>query len=421
MDSYKILSGSIITVLLLLTYSTSISAQAVTNQIVQTGTDILLAEQFELVKNKQLGIITNQTATLSNGIHLVDTLFSREDVEIVSLFGPEHGIRGNNPDGHSIENGFDIKTGLPVYSLYGNNRKPTKETLESVNLLLFDIQDIGARFYTFISTMYYAIQTSAENNIPIIVLDRPNPINGINVEGPVLDPKFKSFVGIAEIPLRHGMTVGELAQFFNRPDILRTDEKANLTVVKMKWWDRNFYFDDCELPWTKPSPNMPNLETAIVYPGQCLLEGTNISEGRGTNSPFLQIGSPFIIPDEVISELNLIGIIGCRIEKTIFTPVEIPNMSKYPKYKNQKCYGLKICSIDKSSFDPIDFSLNLIYVFNKLYPEKFSFNEGRIDKLWGSENLRLAITKGETPKEIKLKYQKKLDEFIKIRKQYLLY
>ncbi|MCP5064271.1 MAG: DUF1343 domain-containing protein, partial [Ignavibacteriae bacterium] len=186
-----------------------------TNQI-KTGADVLLSEKFDLIKNKRLGIVTNHTALLIDGTHLVDTLFSREDVKIVKLFGPEHGIRGDAPDGHSINNGVDAKTGLPVISLYGKARKPSKEMLDSIDILIFDIQDIGSRFYTFISTMYNVIQAAAENDIPVIILDRPNPINGIDVDGPILDLNFKTFVGIAKIPIRHGMTVGELALFFNR-------------------------------------------------------------------------------------------------------------------------------------------------------------------------------------------------------------
>ncbi len=214
MDINKKLFRTVITVFFILT-SVGCGNAENSNQV-YTGADILLSEKFSLIKNKRLGIVTNHTALLKNGTHLVDTLFARDDVEIVTLFGPEHGIRGNAPDGHSIQNGTDVKTGLPVISLYGKIRKPTKEMLQNIDVLIFDIQDVGARFYTFISTMFYAIQSAAENNIPIIILDRPNPINGINVNGPILDPKFKSFVGIAETPIRHGMTVGELALFFNR-------------------------------------------------------------------------------------------------------------------------------------------------------------------------------------------------------------
>ncbi|MEE9430884.1 MAG: DUF1343 domain-containing protein [Melioribacteraceae bacterium] len=373
------------------------------------------------MKNKRLGIITNHTAILSDGTHLVDTLFSRDDIKIIKLFGPEHGIRGDAPDGHSIQNGIDAKTKLPVISLYGKIRKPTKEMLDSIDVLVFDIQDIGARFYTFISTMYYAIQVAADNNIPVIILDRPNPINGVDVDGPILDSEFKTFVGIAEIPIRHGMTVGELALFFNRPEILNTKAKANLEIVKMNNWSRDNYFDVTNLTWIKPSPNMPTLETALVYPGLCLLEGINISEGRGTYEPFLKIGSPFINSTNVINELKSLDIIGCKLSPLQFTPVSIPNMSTHPKYKNEICNGIQIRITDRKIFKPIDFAVKLIYVFHKLYPKELSFRENHFDRLWGSKSLREMILDGKTPKVILSKFEIELKNFKVLRKQFLLY
>lgn len=391
------------------------------NKIVRTGADLLVSENLDLIENKKLGIITNHTGILSNGTHLVDTLFSIKNIKISSLFGPEHGIRGDAPDGLTIQDGNDSKTGLPVYSLYGKTRKPTKEMLADVDILLFDIQDIGARFYTFISTMYYGIQSAAENNIPIIILDRPNPIGGMLVEGPVLSEEFKSFVGIAEIPIRHGMTVGELALYFNQKEILGTEAAADLKIIKIQNWDRNSYFDETNLPWLPPSPNMPDIETALVYPGLCLLEGTNISEGRGTNSPFLQFGSPFINSQDVIDQLNTLGVDGVQLESTKYTPVAIPNKSMYPKYINEKCNGIKLSITDRNKFKPIEFSIKLISVFNKLYPQYFTFNDGRFDKLWGNDNLRKQIENGESADNIISYFQNDLTNFNNIRKNFLLY
>ena len=391
-----------------------------TNQI-QAGADVLLSEKIDLIKNKRLGIVTNHTALLIDGTHLVDTLFSRKDVEIVKLFGPEHGIRGDAPDGHSIKNGVDAKTELPIISLYGKTRKPSKEMLDSIDVLIFDIQDIGARFYTFISTMYNVIQAAAENDIPVIILDRPNPINGIDVDGPILDLNFKTFVGITEIPIRHGMTVGELALFFNRPEILDTKSKANLEIVKIKNWSRDKYFDELILTWVKPSPNMPTLETALVYPGLCMLEGTNISEGRGTYEPFLKFGSPFINSLEVITELEKLDIIGCEYLPIEFTPVAISNMSMYPKNKDVKCNGIQLKITDRKSFKPIDFAVKLIYIINKFYPDELSFREGHFDRLWGSKSLREMILEGKTPEDILSSFEKDLDKFRTERKQFLLY
>lgn len=388
---------------------------------VKTGADLLISENFSMIESKNIGIITNHTGILSNGTHLVDTLFNLKNVKIISLFGPEHGIRGDAPDGRTIKDGVDSKTGLPVYSLYGKTRKPTKEMLADIDILIFDIQDIGARFYTFISTMYYGIQAAAENNIPIIILDRPNPISGNMVEGPILDSTYKSFVGIAQIPIRHGMTVGELALYFNQKDILGTDKTANLEVVKMKNWERSNYFDQTNLPWLAPSPNMPDLETAIVYPGICLLEGTNIAEGRGTDSPFLQFGSPFINAKNVISELTILGVDGCTITKSEFTPVAIPKKSMHPKYLGEKCQGIRIQITDREKFKPVEFGVKLIYVFNKLYPENFTFRENRIDKLWGSTQFREQILENDLPENIISNYLDELNKFKELRNNFLLY
>ena len=421
MDTYKKLFESLVFLIFLLSFSVSCTENKSAKASVKTGADLLLSEQFDLIKNKNIGIVTNHTAILYNGVHLVDTLFSREDVNIVSLFGPEHGIRGDAADGITIQNNKDLKTGIPIYSLYGKVRQPTEEMLENVDVLIFDIQDIGARFYTYISTMYYSIKAAADNNIPIIILDRPNPINGVRVEGPMLDPDYKTFVGIAEMPIRHGMTVGELAQYFNHPDILETENTADLTVIKMENWKREFYFDDCHIPWVQPSPNMPNLETAIVYPGLCLIEGTNISEGRGTYSPFLMIGSPYINSNKVISELNKYNIEGIEVKDTFYTPTEIPNMASSPKYENEVCNGTYINVTDRSAFQPIDFAVKLIYTINRLYPDDLTFRERAIDRLWGSSSFREDILSDKNPNEIIDNYKIKIEGFKQIREKYLLY
>ncbi|MCB0748564.1 MAG: DUF1343 domain-containing protein, partial [Ignavibacteriae bacterium] len=247
------------------------------------------------------------------------------------------------------------------------------------------------------------------------------PINGKTVAGPMLDTNFKSFVGIAELPIQHGMTVGELAQFFNRTEILETEKSAELIIIKMQNCKREFYYDDCNLKWIKPSPNMPDLKTAIAYPGLCLIEGTNISEGRGTYSPFLIIGSPFIDSQDVISEMKNYNLDGVTISDTSFTPISIPNMSTSPKYLDENCNGISINITDRNLFKPIDFTVNLIYTFHKLYPQKFTFRESSIDRLWGSDNFRKDILADKTPKEIIESYQKDLENFKQVRKDFLLY
>ncbi|MCF6270225.1 MAG: DUF1343 domain-containing protein [Melioribacteraceae bacterium] len=388
---------------------------------VTVGADVLVADSLHLLENKQLGIVTNHSAILSNGTHLVDTLVRLPNVKVTTLFGPEHGIRGNAPDGHSIKDGVDSKTGLPVYSLYGKVRKPTKEMLENIDILIFDIQDIGARFYTYISTLHYTLIAAAENNIPIIVLDRPNPINGVTVDGPIRTEEFKSFVAIAPIPIQHGMTIGELAIMFNEEYWLGNGLKANLTIIKMNGWNREYFFDDCKLPWIAPSPNMPNLETAVVYPGMCLIEGVNVSEGRGTYSPFLTFGAPFINSDSLLLELEEFNNSGIELSAISFTPKSIPNMSTYPKYNNIECNGIEIKVVDKEKINALRFGIEVLYSIHKLYPNKFEFRKNWLDKLFGNKNLTEMLKNNSNPNEIFETWANELKDFKQLRKKYLLY
>lgn len=388
---------------------------------VTVGADILVSDSLNLIKNKRLGVVTNHSAILSNGAHLVDTLVTLNEINVTTLFGPEHGIRGNAPDGHSIKDGTDSMTGIPVYSLYGKIRKPTKEMLENIDLLIFDIQDIGARFYTYISTLHYTLIAAAENSIPIIVLDRPNPINGVTVDGPIRTEEFKSFVAIAPIPIQHGMTIGELAAMFNQENWLGNGLKADLKVIKINGWNRELYFDECNLPWVPPSPNMSSLETAILYPGMCLLEGVNVSEGRGTYSPFLTFGAPYINSEELLKELNKFNISGIKLTELTFTPVSISNMSTSPKYKDIECQGAKIDLVDKKNVNSLRFGIEVLYSIHKLYPEQFKFRKNWLDKLFGNKILTEMLKNNSTPNEIFATWSKELSDFNKIRKNYLLY
>ncbi len=388
---------------------------------VLTGAEVLLRDSLELIQGKKIGIITNHSSIVFNKKLLVDTLAKRNDVKIVALFGPEHGIRGDNADGAKIIDGKDSVTGIPIFSLYGKINKPTKEMLKDVDLLLFDIQDVGARFYTFISTLFYSIQAAAENNLPIIVLDRPNPIGGLNVDGQVLEPELKSFVGIAPIPIMHGMTIGELALYFNESGLLGDSLKANLTVLKMKSWERRFYYDRCKLNWIKPSPNITNVATAVIYPGMCLLEGTNISEGRGTKSPFLLFGAPFLNSEKIIAELKSLGITGLELASQTFIPKDIPNVASNPKYKDQNCNGIKISVINRYKFEPVQFAVKLLYALHKIHPKEFEFKDSRFDRLAGTKNLREQILSGKEPDQIIKGWQTGLENFKQLRNKYLLY
>ncbi|MGE5399966.1 MAG: exo-beta-N-acetylmuramidase NamZ domain-containing protein, partial [Ignavibacteriales bacterium] len=276
-------------------------------------------------------------------------------------------------------------------------------------------------FYTFISTLFYTVQAGAENNIPVIILDRPNPITGITADGPIRKEGLSSFVGIAPIPIMHGLTIGELAAMFNESGMIGRNIKANLTVVKMENWQRDMYYDETGLIWTKPSPNIPDLETALVYPGMCLIEGTNVSEGRGTMAPFLSFGAPYIKSGELIAELKKLDIPGAEFEPVDYTPVEIKNMASQPKYENQLVHGVKIRVTDRNKLEPVKLGVDILCAIQKLYPKEFKIENGRFDRLSGDKTIRENIIAGRNAKDIIGSWQKELDEFIKFRKQYLLY
>ena len=384
------------------------------------GLDVLLTEHLDLIRGKRVGIVTNYTAVTRHGTSIVDTLSSIPGVCVTALFGPEHGIRGNRSAGAYVESYVDSLTGIRVYSLYGKTRKPTPAMLDSVDVLLFDIQDIGARFYTYISTMGLAMEAAAENHIPFIVLDRPNPITGDIVEGPILNPDLKSFVGMYPIPIRHGLTIGELAKMINGEGWLENGVGADLTVVPMKNWQRRMWFDQTGLRWIKTSPNMPDLETATLYPGMCLIEGTDVSEGRGTHSPFKIIGAPWMKGDSLKQVIDSFHPLGLMVKAAEFVPQSIPEMSPHPKYEGEVCSGLELKLANRNIFRSVSFGVTLLSAIHQLYLNKFSFKKG-FDLLAGTETLREQIQNGVPPKKIVAGWSKKLSEFKITREKYLLY
>lgn len=386
---------------------------------VLTGADILLTEKIDLLKGKNLGLVVNHSALLSDGTHIVDAIYARKDMKILALFGPEHGIRGDTTG--SIANAVDLKTGIPIYSLYGKTYKPTPEMLKGIDMLIFDIQDVGARFYTFISTLGFVMEAAAESHIPVMVLDRPNPITGLYVDGPITEDTLKSFVAFAPIPIVYGLTIGELAQMYNEAGWLKNKVKANLTVIKMKNWERSMWYDQTGLTWIKPSPNMPFLSTAIVYPGSCLFEGTNVSEGRGTEKPFEYIGATWIDANKVISELKKVNLHSVSFEPVEFTPEWYKFNARPPKYYNEKCSGIYIHVTDRNTFESVKAGIALLWAIKKIHPDKFEWRKSTIDRLAGTTNIRLLIDKGKTPEEIFNSWKEGLDHFKKIREHCLLY
>ncbi|WP_093880253.1 exo-beta-N-acetylmuramidase NamZ family protein [Terribacillus saccharophilus] len=378
---------------------------------VTPGVEVLLDDQKELLKGKKVGLITNPTGIDSKMNSIVDLLHDDSDIELTALFGPEHGVRGDAQAGEYVESYIDEKTGLPVYSLYGQTRKPTPEMLKNVEVLVFDIQDVGTRYYTYIYTMAYAMEAAKENNIPIVVLDRPNPLGGLSVDGPVLEPEFSSFVGMYPIPTKHGMTVGELARFFNT----EFNIKADLKVVKMKGWRRSMDFDDTGLPFVLPSPNMPTVSTTFVYPATGLIEGTNLSEGRGTTKPFELIGAPYINSTNLAAELNSLRLPGVKFRAASFTP-------STSKHAGKLSHGVEIYITDRDEFNAVTTGLYIIKTIHDMYPDDFEFlSNNFFDKLIGNDRVRTMILEGASVTEITKTYQKELSEFKKVRKEYLLY
>ncbi|WP_276496560.1 DUF1343 domain-containing protein [Pontibacter litorisediminis] len=341
---------------------------------------------------KRVGVIVNQTSMLGN-THLVDTLISR-GVEIKTIFAPEHGFRGEADAGAHIKDGTDPKTGLPIISLYGSNKKPLPEQIKDLDVLLFDIQDVGTRFYTYISTMHYAMEAAAENGKEVMVLDRPNP-NGHYVDGPVLEMDQQSFVGMHPIPIVHGLTVGELAKMINGEKWLKGGLQAKLTVIPMENYDHDMPY---ELP-VKPSPNLPNAQAIALYPSICFFEGTDVSVGRGTPTPFQVIGSPYY-----------------QKKDFSFTPVSTPGATN-PPHKDVVCYGKDLTSVEVA--DKVDLAYLLDMYQNSSNKDKF-FNNF-FEKLAGTTKLRQQVIAGKTEAEIRASWEPALSNYKTKRKQYLLY
>ncbi len=356
-------------------------------------------EYLPFLKDKNIALVVNQTSTIGN-THLADSLLSL-GISIAKIFAPEHGFRGDADAGEKVVNGVDLKTGISIHSLYGKSRKPSKEDLAGIEVIVFDIQDVGARFYTYISTMSYIMESCAENSIGFIILDRPNPL-GFYVDGPVLDEAFQSFVGMHRVPIVHGMTIGEYATMVNSEGWLQGRIPCSLKVVACENYDHGTFY---ELP-IKPSPNLPNMRSIYFYPSICLFEGTEASEGRGTNRQFQVVGSPSFIETEFQ-----------------FTPVSMPG-AKHPKHENKLCFGFDYSSVPIEELQQRkQIDLEPILSFYRDFPnkEKFFLKNLFFDKLAGNDQLRNQIISGKTENEIRDSWKEKLDQFRAIRKKYLLY
>jgi uncharacterized protein YbbC (DUF1343 family)/CubicO group peptidase (beta-lactamase class C family) len=373
---------------------------------VETGIDVLEAENFTALKGLRVGLITNHTGMDIQGNRTVDLLHRAKDIRLAAIFSPEHGLYGNLDE--KVKSGVEPVTGLPVYSLYGEAKRPTDDMLVGLDALVFDVQDAGVRFYTYITTMAYAMEAAARNSIDFYVLDRPNPIGADIVQGPVMDADLKSFTGYFPLPVRHGMTIGELAELFNTQGGIG----AKLHVIKMRGYQRNAWYDQTGLTWVNPSPNLRTVKQAALYPGVGLLEGANISVGRGTDSPFEQLGAPWVDGKELADYLNRRQITGVRFLPSHFTPRE-------NRYKDQRCDGIRIVLSDRRHLDTSLLGLEMASALHRLYPGKFQVQ--KILGMVGSRSVLQAITDGQDPRMVVSSWQGSVEEFNRMRASHLFY
>jgi uncharacterized protein YbbC (DUF1343 family) len=376
-------------------------------QEVLIGIDVLERDGFAALRGRRVGLITNHTGVNRRGVPTPQLLYDAEGVELKRLFSPEHGIVGQL-DISNVADGVDEQTSLPIVSLYGENRAPPAESLEGLDTLVFDIQDIGARFYTYVATMQNAMKSAAEHKLRFVVLDRPNPINGVAVEGPVLDEGSQSFVGWHTVPVRHGMTVGELATMFNRELSLELD----LQIIKVEGWNRDAYYDETGLTWINQSPNMRSLTAAVLYPGIGLLETTNLSVGRGTDRPFEVLGAPWIDGAVLARALNTEGLSSVRFVPIRFTP-------ESSKFAGEQCGGVNILVTDRSCFEPVFCGLKIAETLRRIYPDQWE--TAQFNRLLADKATFDAIVAGRSADEVRALYQKEFNEFRERRQSCLLY
>lgn len=388
-----------------------------------TGLDVLAADGFSELRGHQVAVLCNHASVDRSLTHIIDLLYHAQDpsgFRLKAVFGPQHGLFGHTQDNMiEWEGARDARLDVPVYSLYGESRQPRPEQLEGVDLFLVDLQDVGARYYTFIWTMALAMAACEKAQIPMLVLDRPNPIGGLQVEGPVLDSQWSSFVGLHPLPVRHGMTVAEVANHLQS----RYYPKLQAKVVQIQGWSRSDYFDDLDLTWIPPSPNVPVVDTAVVYPGMCLLEATNLSEGRGTTRPFENFGAPWLDGWQIRDELDKMGLPGVHFRPVQFEPT-------FNKYKGERCGGCFIHVKDRRSFEPVLTAVAILRTCARLSGDRFRWKEPPyeyetekrpIDILLGSGDLAEAILSEEPINELHQRFVREAGEFEPERRRALLY
>lgn len=373
---------------------------------VQTGLDVLEAQKFAALRGKHIGLITNHTGVDSQGRSDIDLLAHASGLKLVALFSPEHGLAGRADE--KVASSKDPTTGLPVFSLYGETRRPTDEMLQGIDALVFDIQDAGVRFYTYTVTMAYCMEEAAKRKIPFFVLDRPNPMGGEIVEGPMLDPDKTSFIAYFPIPVRYGLTIGELAQFFNSENHIGAD----LHIIAMRNWHRNYFFESTGIRWIPPSPALRTVKGSILYPGIEILQSAGVSVGRGTQAPFEEFGAPWMNGDEVAAALNERRLPGLRFAGQPFIPVSGP-------YSGERCGGVSIRITDRFTVRSMRMGLEIAEILQKLYPQQF--NTSKLIELLGNSDTVQQIKDGVAPEKIVAGWSASLTAFDQVRRKYFLY
>jgi uncharacterized protein YbbC (DUF1343 family) len=373
--------------------------------MIRIGIEVFLDEYLDQFKGASVGLLSHLPAVDSHFVTTIERVATHPDLELKALFTPEHGLYGVAQAGEQIVDEIHPRYKVPVYSLYGTREKPTPKMLAGLDLLLIDFQDVGARFYTYISALGYMLEAAAEAGLPVFVLDRPNPVGGMITEGPVLRPGFTSYVGRYPIPIRFGLTIGELALWIARRERL----SVCLVIVSMEGWERSMWFDRTGRDWVPTSPNMPALSTATVYSGMALFEGTNVTEGRGTTRPFEFFGAPWINPSDLIARFSERGLPGVKLREVSFVPT-------FSKYKDEVCNGAQVHVTDRLKFRPVQTALHLLEVIKELYPDRFKWTDAQggryfIDLLAGTDELRLAIDAGRDVASLYEKWEAEAEQF----------
>jgi len=373
------------------------------------GVDVLLADELSRLAHRRVGLLTNPTGVTKD----LQTNYLRlraAGVNLVALFSPEHGFAASAAEGAQVASGRERRTGLPLYSLYGESHRLTPEMLADVDVVLYDLQDVGARFYTYTTTLAFVLEACAKYGKAIMVVDRPNPVTGVRIEGPMLDPALQSFTGYGPLPLRYGLTLGELAQFYNRTLHLGAD----LTVIAMRGWQRGLWFDQTGLEWVPPSPNMPRAATAIAYPGMCLLEGTNLSHGRGTALPFEITGAPWVEGDDLADALNAQALEGVRFRACAFTP-------SANRFSGENCFGVQAHVTDREALQPVAMGLQIVRTLLAMYQDQFAWQSAHFDRLIGDATVRQQLEQGAAIADIMAPWAAGRQQFVEQRRPVLLY